>query len=112
MSRVFMRLFSLILLASIPVGSQEPPKAQNASRCSLTPVQAPLVRGIKLGMRGEEILALFPESNQRPEVKAALGNAEDYPNYGVARLFFQPSMYPAIWKDRFAGIDGIGGNAI
>lgn len=107
MSRVFVVLFALALLAPTPTQSQETLKAQMPSSCSLTPAQAPAIRGLKLGMSSEEILALFPESNQRPEIKAALANAESYPSFGVAHLYFQPSMYPAAWKDRFAGIDGI-----
>jgi hypothetical protein len=73
----------------------------------LTAAQAPAIRGIKLGMSTEGILSLFPESGQKPEIKTALGNAEGYPHFGVARLSFQLSTYPTIAKDRFTGIDAV-----
>lgn len=95
-------------VGATPAQPQASAQPQNTSKCSLTPSQAPAIRGIKLGMSGEEILSLFPESNQKPEIKTVLESSEGYPNYGLARLYFQPAMYPLIAKDRFAGIDGIG----
>jgi len=112
MSRVFMNVFAFVFVAvaaSMQASAQlqVPAQPQNPSKCSLTPAQAPTIRGIKIGMSTEEILSLFPESNQRPDIKAALVQADGYPNYGVASLFFQLSGYPSLAKDRFAGIDGI-----
>ncbi len=107
-----MTLFAVVLAAiagsaQIPAQPQPPAQPQNPSKCTLTPAQAPAIRGIKIGMSTEEILSLFPESSQRPDIKAALVQADGYPNYGVARLYFQPADYPSLAKDRFAGIDGI-----
>jgi hypothetical protein len=87
--------------------SQTSARPQNHSTCSLTPGQAPAVRGIKLGMSVEQVLSIFPESSERPDVKQALGNSESYPTYGIAHLYFQMVMYPSLARDRFAGIDGI-----
>jgi hypothetical protein len=83
------------------------PSPKNTSKCSLTAAQAPAIRGIKLGMSAEEIVSIFPGSSQRPEIKMALESSEGYPNYGVARLYFQLPTYPTVAKGRFAGIDGI-----
>jgi hypothetical protein len=110
MSRPFMNMFVFVtVVASMqaPAQPQAPVQPQNPSKCSLTPAQAPTIRGIKLGMSTEEILSLFPESNQRPDIKAELVQADGYPNYGVARFYFRLSDYPSVAKDRFAGIDGI-----
>jgi len=112
MSRVFMSMFAFVFAAvatsmRAPAQPQAPTQPQNPSKCSLTPAQAPTIRGIKLGMSTEEILSLFPESSQRPDIKAALVQADGYPNYGVARFYFRLSDYPSVAKDRFAGIDGI-----
>jgi hypothetical protein len=112
MSRIFMTMLAMALgaiagSAQTPAQPQAPVQPQNTSKCSLTPAQAPAIRGIKLGMSTEEIVSLFPGSRQRPEIKTALESSEGYPNYGVARLYFQPSTYPTVAKDRFAGIEGI-----
>lgn len=58
-------------------------------------------------MKTEQILAIFPGSNNRPEIKNELDNAADPPNFGVARMYFNMSEYPAQAKERFAGIDSI-----
>src|SRR5690242_2998343 len=112
MSRIFMTVFAIVLApiaesAQTPIQPQAPAQPQNTSKCSLTAAQAPAIRGIRLGMSTEEIVSIFPGSSQRPEIKMALESSEGYPNYGVARLYFQLLTYPTVAKDRFAGIDGI-----
>ncbi len=106
-----MNRLSACMLAAIFVAAaglaQTPAQNQNPSTCSLTPAQSPSIRGIKLGMSTDQILSIFPESSQRPEIKAALGNAEGYPHYGVVRLSFKLSTYPSVAKDRFAGVQEI-----
>ncbi len=112
MSRIFMTMLAMALGAIVgsaqtPAQPQAPVQPQSNSKCSLTPAQAPAIRGIKLGMSTEEIVSLFPGSSQRPEIKKALESSEGYPNYGVARLGFQLLTYPTVAKDRFAGIDAV-----
>lgn len=55
-------------------------------------------------MNFDQVFALFPESSaNRNTVTSAAGD----PNYGVARLYFQPPFLPSPAKERFAGIDSI-----
>jgi hypothetical protein len=87
----------------VPTFSQ----TSNQSTCNLTITQSPTVRGIRLGMSAEEVFALFPGSAERMDYKNAMLSAQVPPNYGVARLYFQPAAYPSPAKDRFSGIDSI-----
>src|SRR5258708_40263616 len=106
MIRLAVPMLAAVFVA-ITGSAQASAQNQNPSLCSLTPTQSPSIRGIKLGMSVDQVLSIFPESSQRPEIKAALGSTEGYPNYGVARLWFQLSTYPSICKDRFAGVQQI-----
>ena len=112
MSQIFMTMLAMALgaiagSAQTPARPQAPVQPQNTSKCSLTPAQAPAIRGIRLGMSTEEIVSLFPGSSQRPEIKTALESSEGYPHYGLATLDFQLLTYPTVAKDRFAGINGV-----
>jgi hypothetical protein len=83
-------------------GPTPPPKPI----CKLTLAQAPVIRGLRLGMTSDELFAIFP-ANEREEFDRAqkLKSAELPPNYGDTYFNFYPSQYPT--KDRFMGIDSI-----
>jgi hypothetical protein len=82
----------------------EPPD-QN-TKCNLTLAQAPVIRGLRLGMTSDELFAIFP-TNEREEFDRVqrLKSAELPPNYGYTVLQFSPSRYAS--KDRFDGIKGL-----
>jgi hypothetical protein len=61
-------------------------------KCNLTLAQAPVFRGIRLGMSTDELLALFPRSKEQFHIIQALSNAEA--NYGVVYLDFRSDIYP------------------
>jgi hypothetical protein len=118
MSRMFLTTFAVLFLtqtglsqtpAPSQVSTHLPAKTGDPVTCSLTTAQAPAIRGIKLGMKTEELLALFPGSSEDFDIKHALATAAGYPNYGYARVQFQqPSVaYAAVFKERFAGINFI-----
>jgi hypothetical protein len=69
-----------------------PPPPAGPSRCNLTPAQAPVFRGIRLGMSMEELLALFPRSKEQSKTIEALSKAEA--NYGEVHLEFGRDLYP------------------
>jgi hypothetical protein len=78
------------------------PPAQN-TKCNLTLAQAPVIRGLRLGMTSDELFAIFPtkeseEFNRAQQMK----NAELPPHYGYTSLQLIPSSYAT--KDRFTGI--------
>lgn len=83
----------------------EPPPPPKPT-CKLTLAQAPVIRGLRLGMTSDELLAIFP-GNEREEFNRAqqLKSAELPPNYGYTNFQFNPSNYAT--KDRFMGIGSL-----
>jgi hypothetical protein len=71
--------------------------------CKLTLAQAPIIRGLRLGMTSDELFAIFP-ANEREEFDRAqkLKSAELPPNYGFTSFLISLSNYAT--KDRFTGI--------
>jgi len=86
--------------ADLPI--PEPPPPQKPT-CKLTLAQAPVIRGLRLGMTSDELFAIFP-ANERQEFDRVqqLKSAELLPNYGYTRFQFSPSEYAT--KDQFIGI--------
>lgn len=84
----------------------EPPKPAplpSPSNCKLTLVQAPVIRGLRLGMTSDEVFTIFPANEQTQLERAQkLKSAEPAPHFGYASFQFSISDYPTI--DRFAGI--------
>jgi hypothetical protein len=73
-----------------PPRTSAPPPAP--PKCNLTPAQAPIIRGIRLGMSTDDLLALFPRSREQSDTIKALSNAEA--KYGVVSLYFGLDKYP------------------
>jgi hypothetical protein len=84
----------------------EPPPPPQKPTCKLTLAQAPVIRGLRLGMTSDELLAIFP-GNERDEFNRAqqLKSAELPPYYGYSGFQFNPSNYAT--KDRFMGIGSL-----
>jgi hypothetical protein len=83
-----------------------PPPHPQKPRCKLPRTQAPVIRGLRLGMKSDELFTNFPASGQEELDRAQqLKSAELYPNYGYASFQFDPSHYAT--RDRFAGISSI-----
>jgi hypothetical protein len=89
--------------AEMPKPAPPPPPKPT---CKLTLAQAPVIRGLRLGMTSDELFAIFP-ANERGEFDRAqqLKSAELPPNYGLTSFQFNPSNYAT--KDRFTGIYNI-----
>ncbi|MCI0664233.1 MAG: hypothetical protein L0220_24505, partial [Acidobacteria bacterium] len=83
--------------------SPDPPPPPQKPTCKLTLAQAPVIRGLRLGMTSDELFAIFP-ANERVEFDRAqqLKSAELPPHYGYTTFQFSPSRYAT--KDRFIGI--------
>jgi len=89
------------LLLTIYTSSQA---AGQSQPCTLKLSQAPSVRGVKLDMTVDQLLSLFPGSNENTDIKQRLSGAEGYPSFGETGFQISPSSYPA--GDRFVGIEG------
>jgi hypothetical protein len=101
-------LLTLLVIVFIPVavGAQTAGQSSTPTECTLTLDKSPTIRGLKLGMTAEQLLALFPGSSENSNAQLAIDRAQGYPHYGVASISFQGEYYPG-FKDRFAGIASI-----
>ena len=103
MKRIVIGFVSLALItipAYLTVTSQP---AQ--TRCSLTEANAPSVRGLRLGMTAEQVIALFPGSAKNKEMKAALDKAKSTTGSETVYLSFDPST--STNKEKFAEVGSI-----
>lgn len=93
-------------IAEMPRPEPTPLPPPQKPTCKLTLAQAPVIRGLRLGMTSDELFAIFP-ANEREEFDRAqlLKKAELPPSYGHASFQFETSRYAT--KDRFTGIDSL-----
>ena len=87
---------------------QTPASTTNASQqekqtCQLTLAGAPDIRGLKVRMAAEEVLALFPGSKEDAEVKASLSRPPS--QFGQSEFRIIPDKFAS--KEKFAGIKHI-----
>ena len=79
--------------------------SQAQSGCSLTEATSPKIRGLRLGMTTQELLALFPDSTKRKEIKDALEKSRA-PNIDEAvYLTFDPAADSG--KSEFADVGSV-----
>jgi len=88
--------------------SQSPAQTSNATgqekpTCQLTLAGVPDIKGLRLGMTPEEVLALFPGSKEDGEVRSSLSAPPN--KFGGASFLLRPEKYGS--KDKFAGINQI-----
>ena len=78
----------LIFAACVPIlaVSQTLSRSSASSGCSLTPVQSPEIRGIRLGMTSGQLLTLFPEEANRHVITEAVKESQRADKYGVSRF--------------------------
>ena len=91
--------FSMLVTATGAIYGQ--PAVSQSNQCALNLAQAPAVRGIKLGMKLEQVLALFPVSEQHDYVKNLIANRASFPSYGVISFVGVPTSRN---KDQFPNI--------
>ena len=70
--------------------------------CQLGLNRSPSVRGIRLGMKLDDLLRLFPRAEESEHVKPALQKKDSYPNLGVFSFDISPGWYPT--NEQFRGI--------
>lgn len=100
MKRIF--LAAILTLTALAAYGQTQTIQPGISPCTLAVAKAPAVRGVKLEMKIDDVLALFPGSAEKDETKSAIAKADGYPNFGIVSIFVGPREYST--KDRFAGI--------
>jgi len=77
--------------------------AQDKPTCQLTLAGAPDIKGLRLGMTPEQVLALFPGSSEDAEIRASL--AAPPSKFGTSSFVVRPEKYAS--KDKFAGVNQI-----
>jgi hypothetical protein len=104
MKRIILSFFTLVLTmipAYTEVKSQQPAQ----SSCMLTMATSPTVRDIKLGMSSQQLLALFPNSKKRKEIKDALEKIRETTSNEIVYLSFDPVTDSS--SERFSGVESI-----
>jgi len=99
--------FSALALMTMPAYAQQPsPPSQPLpqAQCGLTEATSPNVRGVRLGMTTEQLLALFPGSTRRRDLKDALERARSARGDETARLSFDAADASG---DSFSGVDSV-----
>ncbi|HJZ81365.1 MAG TPA: hypothetical protein VKD91_13505 [Pyrinomonadaceae bacterium] len=95
MRRLVLAALVVTLLAGVSLSQTTQP-----TECKLTREQAPAVRGVRLGMSADDLLASVPGISD--DDRNNIAHANGFPNYGAIAL----SVYPrAPASQRFDGID-------
>ena len=76
---------------------------QEKSSCALSMSQAPVIKGLKLGMTPDEVVALFPGSKDDAEVRADLSKTPS--RFGTSGLTIRPDKFAN--KAEFSGVSQI-----
>lgn len=79
-------------------------QASNQPGCSLTEATSPKIRGLRLGMTTQELLALFPGSTNRKDIKDALEKSRASTDEAVY-LTFDPAADSG--KSEFADVGSV-----
>jgi len=77
--------------------------AQDQPPCQLTLVGAPDIKGLRLGMTADEVLALFLGSKDDTEVRSSVSRPPS--ELGVSSFAIRPAKYQS--KDRYVGVNQI-----
>jgi len=107
---LFVSFFTATLTMTALSQTQNQP--ENAPICNLSLSQAPAIRGIRLGMKPDEWLKLFPGSAQDEKIKAILDQPPGYPDYGLKEITLYPAdstqfQFRYLPREEFSGINRV-----
>src|ERR687892_2278553 len=88
----------IAVLGTLVQAQQTPP----VGKCSLTLAQAPTIRDVRLGMSSEEVLKMFPGSNDEPYIRAQLSTADQ--QFGMVGFSIPTTLLP---RPKFAGVNSL-----
>ncbi len=97
--------FSALALMTMSAYAQQPSQPLPQSQCGLKEATSPSVRGVRLGMSTEQLLALFPGSAKRRDLRDALERVKTAGSEETARLSFDAVADAS--GDSFAGVDSV-----
>ena len=98
-------VLTLIACVTLVAAGQTPSGSTAESKCTLTPEQAPEIRGVRLGMSAEQLQSLFPGEANRQSINNAISASKQAGAYGLANTELRPDREAA--NPRFAGVNYI-----
>ncbi len=99
-------LIALFVCLSVAAKGQSPNAAPTNSPCTLSIAQSPEIRGLRLGMAADKLLAAFPLGPHQQAIEGAIKESKKPDNYGVGRVGLQ--SYGSTDTPRFSGVSSIG----
>jgi hypothetical protein len=87
-----MILLSLILCVTATIRGQVAGSSSANSQCVLAVAQSPEIRGIRLEMSAEKLMAAFPEELNRTAIDKAIKDSKKPENYGLGRTDLRPAI--------------------
>ena len=97
--------FSALAFVTLSAPSQASSPTPAQARCNLTEATAPSIRGLRLGMNTQQLLALFPGIAKKKEMKDAVERAKSATSAEVAYLVFDPATDGD--AQQFAGVGSV-----
>lgn len=82
-------VLTILVCAGLLILNQTPSSPSRNSKCTLTPDQAPEIRGVRLNMSAEQLMSVFPEDKNRQKIAEAIMRSKQEEAYGMANLIFQ-----------------------
>lgn len=98
-------LLTLAMLVATASSTYSEPTATPPNQCTLKLAQSPAIRGIKLGMKLEQILAWFPIDQENAYLKEMVASRASFPNNGVISFGAAPNQHKV--RDQFLGIQSL-----
>jgi hypothetical protein len=99
MKQAISAIFIAVLGTLTLVQAQQTPPV---GKCSLALAQAPKIRDVRLGMSSEEVLKMFPGSNDEPYIRAQLSTADQ--RFGMVEFSIPTTLLP---RPKFAGVNSV-----
>jgi hypothetical protein len=94
-------LLIAVMLGSVSTAAAQTSNAAASGECKLKLSQAPEIRGIRLGMTVNEVLAVFPGADKNESIRQRLSQAR----FGLSTVNVVPSIYQS--KEKFLGVSSV-----
>jgi hypothetical protein len=104
MNKFAVAFFALAFVTMSAISQASNPRSAQ-TRCNLTEATAPSVRGLRLGMTTQQLLAVFPGITKKKEMKDAIEKAKSATGVEAVYLGFDPATDGD--AKQFAGVESV-----
>lgn len=104
MNKFAVAFFALAFVTMSAISQASNPQPAQ-TRCNLTEATAPSVRGLRLGMTTQQLLAVFPDITKKKEMKDAIEKAKSATGLEAVYLGFDPATDGD--AQQFAGVESV-----